>query len=98
MPDVNTIVEETADALKEIAANFLEGTAEDLQLFVEQITFNLLSAQAEGRQDLVDNSLGQLRMVGEAMRLRAERAKWTAYQTVVQKVIKLAVTALITAG
>lgn len=97
MPDINSILDETAETLKEIAAEFLEGTAEDLQLFVEQITFNLLSAQALGRQDLVDNNLGQLRMIGEATRLRAEVAKWKAFQSITQRIIGLTIKALITA-
>lgn len=97
MTDVTPIVEETREAIELIAREFLEGTAEDIALYAERITFNLLAAQASGRPDLIANNLGQLAMLREATRLRAERAKWEAFQTIIQKVVQVGVKALLTA-
>lgn len=71
-------VEVFEERLKQILTNMVEGSAEDIATFAQRISSQILIARLQGDSELLASLYRQMRMLGEASRLRAADAQWAA--------------------
>lgn len=84
-----------ADILQENGAPLLEGAQEDVRLYVEAISRDMVEhlkvPDAAKRQALLDELQAQIEFLPEFSRIRAEKAKMAAFQKLVGTVGRVAV-------
>lgn len=80
------LVEPMEELVKDALKDLVTGAAADIQAFGLEIAKNMARAVSLGRKDLIDNLVGQTRMLAELQRVKAVNAAWDT----VERVLKVA--------
>lgn len=92
---LNAIRDEIASVLEDGGKGLLEGAQEDVRLYAQGIANNMVAALKVSdevkRAALVDELKAQAQMLLEINRLRADNAKWEAFERIIGTVGRVAV-------
>lgn len=82
-----------ADTVRDLATDLLEGAASDIRGYATDIAFDLsriVEVPSEKRQAVIDECLGQLRMLAEKNRIKTNVAGFRAFQRTLAIIINVA--------
>lgn len=96
--DFEGLVEPIAEDLKKAGRELLEAAEEDLNIFVKDIAADtvrvLAEPDSEARQAKLSELRGQLALVGERQRIRANQRSWEIFGMVMETATTVASRAL----
>ena len=81
----DTVTEGIADTLNRLA----EGTTIDIQRYASDIARDLVYFTRQGRDNIVDELVEQLEVLGERRRIRANQAAWDVVRGVARTSIQM---------
>jgi len=88
--DLVKLKKDVSAALADGISDLVEGSKEDVKLFTDAITKDMLEASLTGRTDLLTTLLDQLKVVGEMNRVRVENHTWIVVHKVIKAILEAA--------